>query len=71
MTELVRARTDGMEPRELPRGVPPRKATRRRTTEEAAAKDVIVNVLLNVLNRLELLIDIFTFVVRRWCVIRC
>ena len=47
MTELVRARTDGMDTREFPRGVPPRKATRRRrATEEAAAKDVIVNVLL-------------------------
>ena len=65
MTELVRARTEGMEPTELPRGVPPRKATRRRSaTEEAAANDVI-------LTSSGIWIDVFTFVDRRWCVIRC
>ena len=59
MTELVRARTEGMEPTELPRGVPPRKATRRRSaTEEAAANDVI-------LTSSGIWIDVFTFVDRR------
>ena len=62
MTELVRARTEGMEPTELPRGVPPRKATRRRSaTEEAAANDVILTC--HVSN--VLWIDVFTFVDRR------
>ena len=59
MTELVRAMTEGMEPTELPRGVPPRKATRRRSaTEEAAANDVI-------LASSRIWIDFFTYVDRR------